>query len=209
MNTKIIAIAVGVVVIVGGAYALLTKNNNKTGSEAEQGTTMTGTFRDIAATGFPQKCSVESTKGGYTSTGVVYVAEGLMRGDFITADAPSGSIESHMIVKENVSYVWSSAAPQGIKMNLTSSANGGGVTSTSDGFSYDDRVNYTCSPWSVSQDLFALPAGISFIDIATLPGPGGSAGAGAEMTGTAEQCKACDGLSGAQKAQCLVALSCK
>ena len=209
MNTKIIAIAVGVVVIVAGAYALLTKNNETTDDETGQRVPVTGTFRDIAAAGSPQKCSVESTKGGYTSTGVVYVAGGLMRGDFTTMGTPSGTIESHMIVKENVSYVWSSATPQGIKMTLTSSANGGGVTSTSGGLSYDDSVNYTCSSWSISQDLFALPVGISFIDVATLPGPGGSAGAGAEMMGTAEQCKACENLSGAEKAQCLVALSCK
>jgi len=209
MNTKLVGILIGVVVVGAGAYYFLQGEENPGDTNgAETTEVQSGSFRSLAGASTPQKCTVENTAGGYTSSGVVYVTPGQMRADFTSSGTPSGTVESHMIVKDNVSYVWSSAAPQGIKMTITSGTTGT-AADVPGGFSYDDQVNYRCEAWSPNQSVFELPSEITFMDMAAMMKSPGSAGAGAEMTGSAEQCKACDSLDGAQKAQCLVALSCK
>src|SRR3989344_3616219 len=129
MNKKIIGTVIIAAVVLIGAYAAF---KGKSPLSPAATIMQSGSFRELAAAPSPQRCIVESTKAGATSSGTVYVASGLMRGDFTTEGTPSGTIESHLIVKNNVSYVWSSAAPQGFKLTLPSAAStDGGVSNSS------------------------------------------------------------------------------
>ncbi len=208
MHRNLIVGFIALSVLGVGGYLLV--GRSFLGSEVSRnpsGPMQSGSFRSLAASVAPRRCSIISGSGPSATNGVLYIASGNVRGDF-TGSAGAGSVESHMIVKRNVSYIWSSATAQGFKMSVPS-ASSGGQESVSGSLSYDQTVEYSCEPWSVDQSKFSLPTGISFSDVSQVQSGAAGAAGNEGLRGTAEQCKACESLSGAQKAQCLVALSCQ
>lgn len=138
-----------------------------------------------------------------------------MRGDF-TSVASGQTTQSHMITDGQTSYVWTDQMAQGFKMSFSSAnATSGGSNGASTSVNPDEKVNYACSPWSVDQSEFTLPANITFSDMGALmnpgletrPGAGTSAGA---QSGNSAQCAVCaQAPSAAAQAQCKAALGCQ
>src|SRR5690348_5372006 len=78
-------------------------NSNQTKNQtAKQGQ---GSFKELMASGQPQKCDSSFSSQGNTSTGTIYVAAGQMRGDFST-EVQGKTMQSHMIVKDQTVYNW-------------------------------------------------------------------------------------------------------
>ena len=89
-----------------------------------------------------------------------------MRGDF-TSVAAGKTILSHMIVKDNTSYMWSDAMPQGIKMSFDTVATQSDATPQSM-VNPDAQVDYSCSAWDADTSMFVLPEGVTFQDMSAM-----------------------------------------
>ncbi|HTR19203.1 MAG TPA: hypothetical protein VMH91_04495 [Candidatus Paceibacterota bacterium] len=209
MNKTVLWV-VAAIIVIGGGYWLYSSGalGGGSGGEMMENSTSTsqgqssGSMKDLLAHGSSQ-CQVNDTANG--SSGTVYVGNGEMRGDF-TSQTQTGTVTSHMISDGQTVYVWSSAAPQGMKMSVSSETSSSGSSSAQD--PYNENVNYTCSPWSVDSAEFTLPAGVTFEDMSTMMH--GSASGGASVGANAAQCAACDQAPNATaKAQCRAALQCQ
>lgn len=203
MNKKVWALAAILVVIAGVWYYMKNKNvvNTPTQNPAASAQPSTvGSLRDLISKGIAQSCTFSADR----TNGSVYVAGKSVRGDFETA-VDNAAVKSHMIVKDNTSYIWSDGKNVGIKMSFDPSATPGATSATSSSGSFDPGVNmnYKCSTWVTDNSKFDLPTGVTFSTFA-MPS---SAAPGATGT-SSSQCSYCNNLSGDDKTQCLTALKC-
>jgi len=208
MNTKVIIGLIVLIIIGVGAYMIW----GRSGGYGPVSTVPVGggsqSIQQLVALGKPVTCTFSTTTASGSQNGTIYIANGMVAGDFTAQATGAGNINAHMIVRDNTSYVWTNLSAQGFKstVNASSSAQGSGQ-----GIDYSAQMNYECQSWNADSGKFNLPKDISFTGTASFTQPDqgeGATGAGTGTHGTAEQCAACNSLSGAAKAQCLAALSC-
>ena len=208
--------------MVGGIAAFtMMKPSNTVPGPGESGTpSVTGetsgmkSLKELFALGTSQKCTFTNTTDASESSGVVYLSNGKMRGDF-TSVAAGKTIQSHMIVEGKTSYVWSDAmAGQGIKMSFEDTDT---PSSAPEGQSVDldAKTNYSCSGWGVDQAIFVLPQGVEFKDLSAMmqgltpPKAGAGVEGGTGVDVKAMQCSYCAQAGDADSvAQCKAALGC-
>ncbi len=120
-----------------------------------------GTLIDLIKSGKSQKCTFSFDYGQGVSAGTVYLADNKMRGDFkttVTAEGANMTVENHIIRNDDFTYVWTSASPQGFKIQTT-----GEIGSLGDqSFDYNQMLDYRCSNWSADSSTFSLPSGVTF-----------------------------------------------
>lgn len=201
---KSITIGIVILLLIGVGAFLFLKNKspqNSSGQVTERSASPK-TLKEIFGLGLAQKCTY--------GTGVVYVSDGKMRGDF-TAPPESPSGGSHMIVVGNTSYIWMDGSKTGFKNTFNLDATPPPSTSTEEGsqepVDLSQPEDYVCENWVVDSSLFDLPAGVSFTDINEMMPDLPSSEAG--TSGTSSQCSYCDSLSGTDKSDCLSALKCQ
>jgi hypothetical protein len=220
MNKKIAWIIVGLVVIAGVIFLLTRKadtvsqvsenNRNEVKNSSEQ-----KSLKELAA-GKPQECSVSYNTNGVNTTGKFYMAEGKMRGDYDSI-VNGKIITSHFIMDGEYMTSWSSESEMGFKMKVTEQAGaeaGQNQDAQTQKVDINQKMDYECNDWSADSSKFSAPSSIKFTDYGQIMGgmqggaaASGSMGANADMK--AQQCAACEGLSGDSKTQCKAALSCK
>jgi hypothetical protein len=185
------------------------------------------TLRALLARGEDITCTFSHSYEGGASQGVVFVADGKMRGDFTSTVEGQGAVASHMINDGEYAYVWSdAAASQGMKMKVDAMANANANANAQGqaALDYDQALSYDCDDWNEDDEKFELPSGVAFTDFTSMInaaasssaaananlGAGASAnvGAGANVNADASACASCDSLPDAAKSQCRVALSC-
>ncbi len=179
MSTNtIIGIVVGAIVIIGGGYylmqgdsrpvaeesALETEQQTETGASQEE--KFSGSFTELAARTGSWKCTVDTSAAGTVSSGVTYVSDGKVRGDFTTSSEGYKNIETHMVGDGQYVYTWSSMMPQGIKVKMSAQASGdiretGSASGSS--VSADQSYSYNCQPWTADASLFVAPASVNFM----------------------------------------------
>lgn len=177
MNINLIVGAiVGLVVVVGGGYAVYMHQPAKTAPVETEATstattesgTYTGTFFDLAKRGGTYTCTIDSktnTEGGKTTTsGVVHISGMNVRGDFTSTVQGMGNIESHMIADGTSVYTWNSMIPQGFKMKMTVSEDHSGAMS-GQGSNANQSYTYDCQPGTADASVFVPPATIKFTAI--------------------------------------------
>ena len=208
MNTKALIGLVALIIIGVGAYMIWGRSGGYGPTSIVPVGGGSQSIQQLVALGKPITCTFSTTTASGSQQGTIYISDGKVAGDF-TADATgAGTINAHMIVRDNTSYVWTSASTQGFKSTVTASSTSG----QSQGLDYSAQMNYECQSWIADSSKFNLPTTISFSSSASFAPPdqgAGATGAGTGTQGTAAQCAACNNLSGAQKAQCLAALSCQ
>ncbi len=205
-------VVVAVVVLGLGAWMVVGKSGTpKVGSSTTQ--TQNTTLKNLLAMGGSNKCTFSSSTQNSQSDGVVYIANGQMRGDF-TSTAAGKTTQSHMIVKDATSYVWSDAAPQqGFKMSFDAMATQSDANPQAS-VDPNAQVAYSCSSWSADANMFVLPTNVTFQDMSALipkdtSGANGTVQTGTSAQGVSAQCGACDRApDAATKAQCRAALHC-
>ncbi len=211
MQNKTVLYGVGaLIVLVLGIAAWMMIGGSIPGPGSQTPQTQNTTLKNLIAMGGSNKCTFTSSTQNTQSEGTVYVSGGQMRGDF-TSTAAGKTTLSHMIVKENMSYMWSDAMPQGIKMSFDAMATQSDANPQAS-VDPNAQVEYSCSSWGADASVFVLPTDVTFQDMsAIIPnGVSGGAGAGAGVSGNSSQCSACDQIPDvATKAQCKAALSCK
>lgn len=98
------------------------------------------------------------------STGVVYIADKKIRGDFVSkVSVPGlgdmGNIKTFMISDGESVYTWSSMSSEGYKVPASDQDK----TSQSDAsVPTNQELDYKCIAWQVDQSKFSLPTNITF-----------------------------------------------
>jgi hypothetical protein len=209
MNTKAIIGLIVIIIIGVGAYMVWGKGG---GGYGPVSTVPVGggsqSLQQLVAAGSPVTCTFSTTTASGNESGTIYIANGMVAGDFAVTDSKAGVINAHMIMRDQTNYTWTSASNQGFKSTVSTS----GTSGQNQGVDYSAQMNYSCQAWTADSSKFNLPATISFTATSAYTPPpqgaGATGAAGAGTQGTSQQCAACNQLSGAQKAQCLAALQC-
>lgn len=130
-----------------------------------------GSIESLIAAGNDVTCNISYIDG--SGTGVVFVADGKVRGDFNTKNSDGTQIESHMIVDDEFSYIWSGT--QGTKIKNDKSADAS-PTAQQQSTDIDKEVNLDCSSWSPDASKFEVPGDVQFRDVSQFVQPQTSPG---------------------------------
>lgn len=149
MRKNWIWIAVAAIVVIGGGALFLM--NGGAGPFASMGNT---SLRSLLSANTTQKCSFDNAQ----STGTIYVATGEMRGDF-TSKVGQASAQSHMVIANDMVYIWADGTPVGYRMAFDDMKPGG---ASSPGIDADAKVATDCTPWQAEAASFTLPTTVTF-----------------------------------------------
>ena len=207
MNKKILIVIILVLVLLGGGvgtYLLMGSKSTTPGSQDQASSSESSakkSLKDLIGLGQSQQCSFSMDEG---SSGSVYVASGKMRGDFTTTSDGQTTV-SHMLVDGQTSYLWMDGQDTGYKFSIDAADQPEGQSGQEGqaNMDLDEKVDYSCKPWSVDSSVFALPQGVEFSDMSQFTSPSGTQ----EDTNSA-QCAACDSAPEDAQAQCRAALGC-
>ncbi len=180
MSNKVIAVVVGVVVVLGGAYYAMRgtstevpntnsiavgEPNPSTPSENTSGKKMS--FDAFLKQGGSYVCTVNQSVEGIDSKGTVYVNAGNVRGDFSTT-VSGMNISTMFLVKDGFSYTWSNMMQgKGYKVPVNASGSGNTSAGTSGQYSWNAEQigDYDCKPWSADASKFAMPSSVVFTEV--------------------------------------------
>jgi len=219
MNKKT-GIVIGVVIlllVVLGIVVFSMKNKNKTQTtstmmtqpETQNSTTETtqGTLKSLFTSGKSVQCSYNNATADNSAnvSGTVSVASGKMRGDFKTTTNET-TVNTHMIVDSQNSYIWTDMSKQGFKFAITDQQQTSTAGKTQ-GPDMNQVANYSCQPWKADDSVFTLPSDITFSTF-TMPTTAPNA-AGGTQTGVSGQCSVCDNIpAGSGRDTCKAQLNC-
>lgn len=219
MNKKTLPVIIGVVLLllVGGWYfytkgGLLTQKKTVSNSDTpnnDQQVESSTNLKDLLTKGVSQTCTYSSDGG----SGKIYVAGGVMRGDFETK-VDTKMMKSHVIVKDNTSYVWTDDSKTGFKMafdpNSVDTSVKNDTPTQNQAADLSANYDYKCSVWIKDASQFAPPTDVTFssFEIPTTSGQTAPGASGAAGSDNSSQCSYCNALSGDDKTQCLTALKC-
>jgi len=185
-------------------------SENKPATSNSQ-TTAQGTLKSLLTSGKSQKCTYSYDHQSTAVTGTIYVANGKMRGDFVSTSGQS-KVAGHMIIDGGYFYVWTDLSNNGIKMavNQEQPTNAPVNSQTPD---INQAFAYTCQGWAGDDTLFTLPSGISFMTT-TLPAVPSSPGVGTPSssvgTNPSSYCSVCDKIpAGSGRDACRAQLHCQ
>jgi hypothetical protein len=160
---------------------------------------------DLVRAGQNVRCTFKSTVENGSSDGTVYVSGQNVRGDF-TVTLDNKPQQTSMIRKGDTTYVWGGILTEGIKMTLSLDQ----VSGNNQASKYVDpnqKVDYSCSPWSVDQSLFTPPTNITFRDMTSLLAPKTTGAQTAPQTQTGNATDPCNQIANeTAKAACESAL---
>lgn len=226
MDKKVLYGVGAVVVVVVAVFFLMGKSTQvPVGSEGANqvaGSEEQLSLKDLMARSGSQKCTFAYEDESSRSSGVVYLADGKMRGDYESVvKASNETVKTYSISDGVYMYTWGSQMPQGVKMKVADFATQSGTPEAQkqNPVNYDQKVKTVCGGWSPDATVFAPPANVEFMDLGALmqglgglpQAPGAGAGVAPKMPAgsPAGQCAVCDEIPDADgKAQCRVALGC-
>jgi hypothetical protein len=221
MNKSVVIIAViallGVVGI--GGYVMVSKNSTRSNVNTPETTTTQSSKRapnekmslkELLGIKEPQQCQFTDTKT--ESSGTVYIADQQFRGDFENT-VNETAIQSHMIVSNNMAYVWTEGQDKGFKMEINTILNADNSKKDSMKQSTVDltqTLEYSCVGWNKDIAKFSVPTTVTFTDYTEMmqnalnpQNPQGS------MQRTKVNCSVCESLQGQAQAQCKASLGCQ
>lgn len=166
MNTKVLAVAAGIVILLGIA-GFMVMNQNKaiqtnTASDKKAENSTSSSLVDLLALGKDYRCTFTYDDGEVKTDGTVYIASGKIRNDFTTSSS-TGPKETHIIRNGDDNYIWGGDMESGIKMTMKIED----VAANAQANQYVDlnaKHDYDCQAWSVDQSLFTPPSDIKFTD---------------------------------------------
>lgn len=129
-----------------------------------------GTMTDLRSRNTSLECQITPIENAVASEGTFFVAEGKMRGDFITQspDLDGLAVTSFILVEQSL-YVWTELDGEsyGAKVNLAQAQENNLETQEPVGF--DERVQYSCREWKmVDHSVFIPPTDVLFQDMSQI-----------------------------------------
>ena len=137
------------------------QTNQTTASAARQ------TIHDLIASGATETCtfSIPATGAFSSLSGTVYMSSGSTRGDFVKTDTTNKTVNSHMIIANGITYLWTDALSKGVKLSWAIAASSSAMLGKAGGIDVNQPTDYSCTSQTPDQSLFTLPANITFTDI--------------------------------------------
>lgn len=214
MKQKLIIGVVVVIIIIVAIWTITSKKSETTDSLANANTENTNTTKDtkaqslkaLMAANTPQECAFQNSAESSTSEGKIYLAKGMMRGDF-TSVSGGQTFTSHMVTKDNGVYTWVDNTDTGFKTSIDANAQAATDNGQKQAIDINQELNYDCKPWSVDNNIFELPANITFTDVSAMMKQ--NLNAPSDSSDKAALCKTCDQVeAGPSRDQCKTALGC-
>lgn len=214
MKQKLIIGIVVLVIVVGAVWAMTNKKSAPSDSSSDKNIENTNVIKDtkaqslkaLMAANTPQECAFQNSADSSASEGKVYLAKGMMRGDF-TSTSGGQTFTSHMITKDGSVYSWVDNMDTGFKTSIDADAQAQTDNDQKQAVDINQELNYNCKPWSTNTSTFELPANITFNDLGTMMKP--KLDTSANTTDKNTQCAACDQVpAGPSRDQCKTALGC-
>jgi hypothetical protein len=135
-------------------------------------------IEDVLDVNTPYECNFNKTDEMSQVNGLVRIAENKVRADFDIQINPQATnfgdantdqrafFASHFIIKEGITYTWTSLQNTGYKTPiLTSSEAGASKEAQAQILGFKDKVPLECKPWNAVLNAFDLPTGINFVDL--------------------------------------------
>ncbi len=211
MNKNLL-LGIGAVVIIAAAGVFFFMNGGAQGIATLGNTSL----RELLSANVSQKCTFDNAE----SSGTIYVGAGKMRADFTSKSGEAAAV-SHMVISNNIAYVWLDGVPQGYRMNFENLSGQGGAQVG--GVDADAKVATKCEGWQATEDTFSLPTDVTFSEVGAAPqaatqnstsastntSTDASAAAKTNMSYYEQQCAACNMITDAgAKAQCIASFDC-
>lgn len=127
--------------------------------------------------GKSMECTFAFSADGMKGEGTSYFDNGFVRVDSLYSGTEMGKepLASYMIqdTARKVMYLWSSAAPQGMKMTIpeetdtqtTKTDMPKSPAGTPPAMDMDTAVQYDCKPWNPDRSVFIPPSDVEFMDM--------------------------------------------
>lgn len=172
MNKNLLIVSgVLVVLAVGvGSYMLMIRNSNISTTNILDQVTSKKTeniseksLAELLVVKEAQKCTVEHAADMTKSSGVAYLANGKIRGDYDVSVGGRDSKVHFIIDKENI-HTWIDAVPVGFKVSMMTAKNYS-KSPNSQMPDINQKLAYSCTPWIVDFSMFVLPSSIAFTSI--------------------------------------------
>lgn len=192
MMNWIIGLIIAAVVVVGGGYAYMQSTSSTeggvaiatgdvTGDGVEDTAKVTdkstpklmesipfsGSWNDLVKRGGTYVCEVNHSSAVDISSGSVYVSGTDVRGAF-TSKTAAGVVESNMLKKGDMVYVWGGGMPQGLMMKASAMEGQSSTGTTGDVVDQNQKYDWNCNATAPDATMFALPAGIEFMDLSAM-----------------------------------------
>lgn len=182
----VVAIAVVIVILVGLWYlypsapvvsdtsvnpAASTTPVTSTNTPASKPSTATtpktkSAFRSIFTQSGNHQCTYEQVAANGNTSSVVYIADGMMRGEFRTTSG-TNTQANFMIYKGGSLYSWKEGATTGTRTNISAISDIPQVipNDLTSGASFgvsNDSVSWDCHDWAKDASLFVIPTYVKF-----------------------------------------------
>lgn len=168
MKNSIIYI-ITAIVILGGSYLIFntkSQNQNQKNQDTQVSTqtnsqVVYASMKELVSLGKSLQCTFESNTEFAKTSGVVYVADGKVRGNFrvIVSSLGNKSFDAYMIADNSYTYVWSTLTKSGFKSPIQKEIQ---TQPGQEGVDYNQVLTYTCTPWQTDQTLFSPPSDVIF-----------------------------------------------
>lgn len=161
MNKNLIYAVIGLVVVgIAGVY-LLTAGNP--GGSDDTVAASGATLKSLLARSGSYRCTVSQEVAGSETSGTVYVANGQVRGDFVSTT--NGEVAAtHLIIADNTVYTWLDNVPIGFKgpidQSTDQSTKGTDISASVD--LVNQALGFDCQAQTVPAEQFALPTNVQF-----------------------------------------------
>jgi hypothetical protein len=176
-----------------------------TPTQAPKTNSVSGTILSLLSGGQNVNCAI--TYPDNKGTGSIFVSDKKFAGDFTMKDSSGKETIGHMISDGTFMYIWSSAMPTGIKMNLEVAKNAATNAQNNQGIDVNQKVGLNCSPWLPDNSKFTVPTNIRFTDMSKFFPQGQPAGTVTPSTGAQTGTSPCDQVpAGPARTACLNAM---
>ena len=181
--TKLQYIGVAVLIVVIGAGVWFTQHKSDGGAaphtevaetpQTESARAVHASFNELLASKAAQKCTFSRSDDFAQSTGVSYIAQGVVRTDATITFARTGAISrTSTLVTPDTMYEWDGESGKGMKMSTSMMKSQGdtapkaqdGTASAFKDINLAQEYDYQCEPWTVDQSLLTPPTTVSFTD---------------------------------------------
>jgi hypothetical protein len=128
----------------------------------EKAGTFKGSMGDLLSRAGSWQCDVSVHADGVVSEGTTYVSGGMMRSDFTSTIPQVGNVSSHIIVRDDVAYTWTSMLNRGFRFPVQGGVAQAGGQGGQQAAMFNGNYDYDCDIWVADESKFELPAGVTF-----------------------------------------------
>lgn len=162
-----IVIALGVYALTSGKFASKeTPTDTKTDASVQNELQGNGSLQNVLSFNQNLTCTFERTDENGSFTGTAYVADNKFRGDFVMNLSDIGLVNSQLIKRDGVTYVWT--GNQGSKFTDAAINPDAETKPDTNAVNLEDEVQYSCTPWKKDLTKFEIPQDVTFTDLSEI-----------------------------------------